>query len=304
MRRMTIRLVITGLLLVLPARAEEGQGCAGLLDEADLLAPTLTRVAKYGSTYVLVYSDRFAEGIDSLDSPVIGGLRLGVYQGSPATAAAAQLAPKEVLAYTFDPAAAGQLVEDILAGTIDGGVLWAPLAGLAAYELDFDYELSLLTAGNPGPVPAAFAGAAPTAGRAGCATEVAGQLEGYGVVPAEKLVQLDIRDFLHLPAPERDLAAARRGEPLYAEHCAKCHGPHAVAAQDALAPVDILTSVARFSYPGFLYISLNGRSQNGMPGFNGSLGREEIELIFQYARERAHGTLGVPEEAGTAGGAE
>jgi mono/diheme cytochrome c family protein len=130
-----------------------------------------------------------------------------------------------------------------------------------------------------------------SAGESECAAEIGGTLEGYGVVPAEKLVPLDIRDLLHLPAPPRDLDAALAGKPLYAEHCAKCHGPEAVAATDALAPVDLLVSVRRFSYPGFLYIVLNGRSKNGMPGFRGSLDRGLVEQIYRYVRERSHGEI-------------
>ena len=62
-------------------------------------------------------------------------------------------------------------------------------------------------------------------------------------------------------------------------------------ATDALAPVDLLVSVRRFSYPGFLYIALNGRSQNGMPGFRGSLDQELVETIYRYVRERSYGEI-------------
>jgi len=116
-------------------------------------------------------------------------------------------------------------------------------------------------------------------------------------VPAEKLVPLDIRELLALQPPARDLAAAYRGADLFSQHCAKCHGPEAVAVRSVLAPVDLLISVSRFSYIGFSYIVLNGRSQRGMPGFRGSLEPEQTGLIYQYARERSHGTIQASAEA-------
>ena len=97
--------------------------------------------------------------------------------------------------------------------------------------------------------------------------------------------------------PARDLAAAHRGADLFSQHCAKCHGPEAVAVRSVLAPVDLLISVSRFSYIGFSYIVLNGRSQRGMPGFRGSLEPEQTGLIYQYARERSHGTIQASAEA-------
>ncbi len=300
-------------LLSPPIRAQDGEElpCEGLLAAPpERLAEVLGQVPKYGSTYVIVSGEGFGE-VEGLDSPALQQSSVAVYQGSPA-AAMVERAGLGVETYVFDDA--GKIIDDMLAGNAVAAVLWAPLAGLGALELDFNYELSFRTAGAPAPPPSALqsltvassgatdSGAAESG--AACAEEVRGLLEGYGVVPAEKLVPLDIRELLHLPAPPRDLAAAATSAPLYAEHCAKCHGPEAVAATDALAPVDLLVSVRRFTYPGFLYIVLNGRSQNGMPGFRGSLTRELVEQIYQYVRERSHGALaatGAPDLADNAG---
>lgn len=265
--------------------------CAGALDHPDALPELLAAVPKYGNTYVLVYRDRLRQIFQDLVPAELAELRIAAYDGSPAAAIAEGALFRPVDLLPFDPQQATRLVADVLSGELDAALLWAPLAGLLVQELDFDYQLSLRTVGLPSPPPAALQAAVTAADVPPCADAIRGFLEGYGVLPAEKLVPIDIRDLLHLEAPPRDLEAARAGAALYAQHCARCHGPEAVASTDALAPVDLLVSLPRFSYPGFLYIVLNGRSQNGMPGFRGSLERQQIDAIYQYVRERAHGTL-------------
>lgn len=280
-------------LLALPAAAQDDWGeelpCDGVLADGGQIAGVLTQVPKYQSTYVLVFGNALVDDVFDLDSPILAERTIGYYEGGAASELLAAAGLTRTRAYPFELADAGKIVQDVLAGDLDMGLLWAPLAGLAAIELDFNYDLNFRTAGSPEAAPSAFATASATASGSECAQAVDGQLGGYGVVPAEKLVKIDIRSLLHLQPPPRDTAAARQGSGLYAEHCAKCHGPDAVAATAALAPVDLLTSTPRFSYPGFLYIVLNGRSANGMPGFRGTLTREDIRLIYQYARERAYG---------------
>ena len=290
MNRTFFTAAVLAALLTLPLCAQESDEppCAGLLAAApERLAEALGQVPKYGATYVIITASVLGE-VAGLESPALRDRAIAVYEDSPA-AAMVERTGLGVKTYAFDHA--GKIVAELLAANADAAVLWAPLAGLEALELDFNYELSFRTAGPPAPPPSALQSSGAASSGAACAEAVRGLLEGYGVVPAEKLVPLDIRALLQLPAPPRDLAAAAAAAPLYAEHCAKCHGPEAVAATDALAPVDLLVSVRRFSYPGFLYIVLNGRSQNGMPGFRGSLTRELVQQIYQYVRERSHGDL-------------
>lgn len=292
--RIYLPTLVLGLLAAAPLAAQGEWGdeeapCAGALEAPGDLAGLLAGVGNYQSTYVLVYREEHADEVVALDAPALRDLRLAVYGDSPAAAMAAGAGLTGFQTPAFDPANPGAIVAGVLAGDLDVGLVWAPLAGLAVSELDLDYALSLRTAGGPTPPPSALAAAAAPAEASACAAAIESLLGGYGVVPAEKLVKIDIRALLHLRPPPRDDAAARRGAPLYAEHCAKCHGPDAVAAPDALAPVDLLKSTPRFSFPGFLYIVWNGRSQNGMPGFRGALSQEEVELIYQYARERSHG---------------
>lgn len=273
------------------ALAQEPAACEGVLDDPARAAEVVAQVPKYRATYVLVYPDRIAERFADLTALGREEVRVGVYAGSRADELVEAL--PGAVRFDFDESGPGKAIEELLAGDLEAAVLWAPLAGLGILQLDFDYDLSMRTIGEPAAVPAFIGGAEVSAGEEPppCANEVLILLESYGVLPAEKLVPLDIEDLVLLEPPDRDLDAAQQGKELYQANCAKCHGPEAVAAPDALAPVDLLESVRRFSYPGFLYISLNGREQNGMPGFRGALSRAQVAQIYQYVRERSYGTL-------------
>ena len=71
-------------------------------------------------------------------------------------------------------------------------------------------------------------------------------LEINGVLPAELLVTVEIRDLLSRRPPPFDLGDARAGRELFNQACSKCHGPEAVADPKGLAPVDLRLSIARF----------------------------------------------------------
>src|SRR6202022_869919 len=113
------------------------------------------------------------------------------------------------------------------------------------------------------PVPSVPSGPSGTPGIPGiadpCAAAIADDLDADGVLPAELLVPVNIRTLLSRRAPAFSLAAAREGGPVFNLSCSKCHGPDAVADPHGLAPVDLRISTPRFTYPGFLYIILNGR---------------------------------------------
>jgi mono/diheme cytochrome c family protein len=111
------------------------------------------------------------------------------------------------------------------------------------------------------------------------------------VLPAELLVPVNIRTLLTRRAPAFSLAAAREGGPLFNQSCSKCHGPDAVADPHGLAPVDLRISTPRFTYPGFLYIILNGRPDRSMPPLRGTVTEDQIALIYQYLRARSQRLL-------------
>lgn len=280
-------------LALAPAASAQQPACDGVLDRGADLAAILASVPKFAGTYVLVYREDNELGLATPESAAAEA-RIAAYDASPGIGIAEQVFGRPAATSAYDPAQPAALITAVLAGDVDGAIVWAPLAGLAAGELDFDYALSLKTVGPPSPPPPfASDGAASAAAAAAdpCADEIRGLLEGYGVIAAEQLVPVDINDLLSLGPLPRDLASAEASLPLYAQHCARCHGPEAVAATGALAPVDLVRSVQRFSWPGFLYIVQNGRQQNGMPGFRGSLAQAEVAAIYQYVRERAHGTI-------------
>ncbi len=273
---------------VAPVRAQD-MACEGALDRGEALPALLAAVPKYGGTYVLAYTEDNAAAVADLANAA--DFTVAGYSGSPALAIGAEQLGRPLDAVAYDAAQPAKLIDDVLAGSVGGAIVWAPLAGLAAGILDFDYALSLKTLGLPTDAPPFFAGTAGGDEQAACADEIRGLLEGYGVIAAEQLVPLDIKTLLALAPLPRDHDLALEGDAMYATHCARCHGPEGVAATGALAPVDLVRSVRRFSWPGFLYIVLNGRQQNGMPGFRGSLERGQVERIYQYVRERAHGTI-------------
>jgi mono/diheme cytochrome c family protein len=87
------------------------------------------------------------------------------------------------------------------------------------------------------------------------------------------------REFLGLgPAP--DQAAAKKGEPLYKQNCATCHGETARGAQ---GPNLVRSVLVLHDEKGEEIgpVIKNGRPQGGMPGFS-SLSQDDVYNISQY----------------------
>jgi cytochrome c oxidase cbb3-type subunit III len=87
------------------------------------------------------------------------------------------------------------------------------------------------------------------------------------------------REFLGLgPAP--DAAAAKKGEPLYKQNCATCHGDNARGAQ---GPNLVRSVVVLHDEKGEEIgpVIKNGRPQGGMPGFP-NLSSDDLNNIAQY----------------------
>ncbi len=271
-----------------PSAAEACQG--GLTGSLDQVAATLSTVPRYGSTYVLVLAAGVDADVTTLDAPALKKVEIAVHDGTAGVAMvkAKGLKPR---AYPLDRENLTKPIADLLGGGAEAAVLWAPLAALGVDRLDPAGTLRMVNVGGPEPPPAGFAAASAGAADA-CAMNLAGLIEGNGVVPAELRVPPDIRKFIGRPPPAPDPEAARQGAALYARQCAQCHGAHALAQTGALAPVDLLRSVRRFQYAGFEYIVLNGRPQNGMPPLRGTLSEPEIASIYRYVRARSQGDLG------------
>src|SRR5215471_19874796 len=87
------------------------------------------------------------------------------------------------------------------------------------------------------------------------------------------------REFLGLgPAP--DEAAAKKGEPLYKQNCATCHGENARGSQgpNLVRSVAVLHDEKGEELGPLIK---GGRPQGGMPGFP-ALSQEDIYNISQY----------------------
>ena len=268
--------------------AQDPATCKGLLSNPDRIPPVLSGVPRYASTYVLVIPQRLADIVPAADAPAVKEIEVGVQSGTPAVDVAGALGLTKIREYGLDLATAGLPLQDIADEKLDAAIMWAPLAGLAIIELGLEGAVSLFTVDRPRGAPAvlhAEAVADP------CALAIADELDASGVLPGELLVPIDIRTLLTRQAPKFSLDAARNGQPLFNETCSTCHGPNAVADPQGLAPVDLRTSVRRFTYPGFLYIILNGRPEKSMPPLRGTVTEEQVALIYQYLKARSNSLL-------------
>jgi mono/diheme cytochrome c family protein len=250
----------------------------------------LAGVRSYGTTFLLATMEG-PDAVTSLEVAARQHLELGVHGGTAAEALVAAAGVPSARAYAVPGDDAGAMLSDVLSGKIAAAVLWAPLAGLAALERDPDNRLAFRTVGGPQTPPSTSDLSEPS--EPVCAEEVQGLLEAYGVVPAENTIQIAMRPLLRQRVPASDPIAAEAGRAIFAARCARCHGEQVVAARDALAPVDLIRSVRRFTYPAFLYIVLNGRPQKGHPGFRGTLEEQQVAKVYQYVRARSRGDLDV-----------
>jgi mono/diheme cytochrome c family protein len=268
--------------------APDPASCKGVLAQAGRVPGVLSGVPRYGSTYVLVVPRRLAEKVPSADAPGVKTLKVGVHTGTAAVDVARALGLTNLKEYALDPAAAAQPLHDVKDGTLDATILWAPLAGLGIIEFGLDGQVSVYTVDKPWPGPVPLGGGGPAGGSSDpCAAAVADELDISGVLPAELLVTVEIRDLLTRRAPAFDLAQARAGGEVFSQVCAKCHGNDAVADPKGLAPVDLRLSIARFSFPGFSYVLLNGRPERSMPPLRGTITDDQIAQMYQYLKARS-----------------
>jgi mono/diheme cytochrome c family protein len=305
------RLVILALAAVivqdgLAQPAADPASCKGLLSQPSRVAGVLSLVPKYGSTYVLVVPQRLAEQVPNPGAPGLKTIEVGIHGGTASVDVARALGLTRVREYALDLEAAARPLQDVKDQKLDAAIVWAPLAGLALLELGLDDQVAVFAVDRPrdppaalrAPAPAGTAGTPGTAGTSGipgildpCAAAIADDLDASGVLPAELLVPVDIRTLLSRRAPAFSLASAREGGPLFNQSCSKCHGPDAVADPHGLAPVDLRISAPRFTYPGFLYIILNGRPDKSMPPLRGTVTEDQIALIYQYLKARSQRLL-------------
>jgi mono/diheme cytochrome c family protein len=279
-----------------PAPADPAS-CRGVLGQSGRLPAVLSGVTRYGSTYVLVVPQRLAEKVPNAASPGVKDLEVGVQAGSAGRVVATALGITRIHEYGSD-AAPAQPLQDVKDATLDAAILWAPLAGAAIIELGMDADVSIYAVDRPRSAPASFRAAS---SNDPCSAAIRDELDASGVLPAELLVTVDVRDLLRTRhAPPLDMEQARQGGPVFDQTCSRCHGANAVADPHGLAPVDLRISITRFSFPAFNYIVLNGRPSKSMPPFRGSVSDDQIVLIYQYLKARSMNLL--PATTTAAGG--
>ena len=274
-----------------PQPTSDPAACKGVLSQPAKLPGVLSLVPKYGSTYVLVVPQRLAEQVPNPDAPGLKTIEVGIQPGSAAVDVARALGLTRIREYAFDPEAAARPLQDVKDQKLDAAIVWAPLAGLALSELGLDDQVAVFAVDRPRDGPASLQAPGTLGNIPPCAAAIADDLDANGVLPAELLIPVDIRTLLSRGAPAFSLAAAREGTPLFNQACSKCHGPDAVADPHGLAPVDLRISTPRFTYPGFLYIILNGRPEKSMPPLRGTVTEAQIALIYQYLKARSQKLL-------------
>jgi cytochrome c5 len=277
-----------------PARAQQStpeaaaSPCQGVAADPARMSSILPGVARYGSTYVLIVPQRLAEKAPNAAAPGVRELEVGVQSGSEAADAARAIGITKIREYPFSTATAIQPLQDMAGGKLDAAVMWGPLAGLGILELGLDEQVVLFSIDRPHPAPSAFTGS----GQPGpCADAIRDELDVSGVLPAELLVGVELRDLLGRKPPVFNLEQAREGGVVFNASCARCHGGDAIADPHGLAPVDLRISIRRFSFPGFNYIVLNGRPAKSMPPFRGTVSDDQIRLIYQYLKARSDNLL-------------
>ncbi len=240
---------------------------------------------------MLVVPQRLAEQVSNPDAPGLKTIEVGVQGGTAGVDVARALGLTRVREYALDLVTAAQPLQDVKDQKLDAAIVWAPLAGLALIELGLDDQVAVFAVDRPRDAPAALHAPAAPGTIEPCAAAIADDLDADGVLPAELLVPVNIRTLLSRRAPAFNLADAREGGPLFNQVCSKCHGPDAVADPHGLAPVDLRISTPRFTYPGFLFIILNGRPDKSMPPLRGTVTEDQIALIYQYLKARSQKLL-------------
>lgn len=95
--------------------------------------------------------------------------------------------------------------------------------------------------------------------------------------------QLDFPMFVEGKAPKvtKDVF---HGYQLYNSYCYRCHGTDATGGQ--LGP-DLRRSVAGMKQQQFLSVAMEGRKEQGMPGWAGFLSEDDVVHVYKYVKGRS-----------------
>jgi cytochrome c553 len=267
------------------AATAQASPCKGVLAQPDALKKTLPEVPKYQKTYALVLGGSAKDKITSATSPDIPNLTVEINDDPESAAIASDLHIANVQRIKASDQSPAQPIVDLGAGKVDAVIMWAPLAGAALSDLGLEDKISIYSVDRPELAPAPYTGTW-TGNADACASSVSDDLDSFGVLPGELLVPVHIRDLFNSPTPTFSMKNAERGQQVFQQICARCHGQYANWDR-SLAPVNLLISIRRFQFIGFKYIVMNGRAQKGMPPLRGTVSEDQIGLIYQYLVARS-----------------
>jgi hypothetical protein len=271
------------------AQTPQPSACKGILSQPEVLRNTLPGVPKFQSTYVLILSGAAKDKVPTPTSPALLDLPVEINDDPQSIAIAQDLHLTKVTRVPITEQSPVQPLVDLSSGKTDAAIVWGPLAGAGMIELGLEDKVNVFSVDRPKDPPPPFSGMAVDTENA-CAAAIADDIDSFGVLPAELLVPVHLRAMLNTPTPVFKMANAEKGQVVFQQICARCHGPYAIR-DPTLAPVDLLVSIRRFQFIGFKYIVMNGRSQKGMPPLRGTVSEHQIALIFQYLQARSKGEL-------------
>ncbi len=266
------------------AQAPDPTTCKGILNQPAALKNALLGVPKYQSTYVIVLAGSAKDKITAPTPSALADLPIEIIDEPESNSIAQDLHLQNVQRVPASEASPVQPLVDISSGKTEAAIMWGPLAGAGLIDLGLEDKISEFSVDRPKDPPAMYAGGSSTV--APCAAAIADDLDSFGVLPAELLVPVNLRSMLNTPTPVFSMQNAEKGQVIFQQVCARCHGPYAVH-DPVLAPVDLLKSIRRFQFIGFKYIVMNGRSQKGMPPLRGTLTQDQIALVYQYLVARS-----------------
>jgi cytochrome c553 len=273
-----------------PAQANQSPQqapCNGITSQEQNLEGSLAGVPKYQKTFVLVVGPGARDRVTAGDSPALHSLNIEINDDPSSQSVVADLQLTHV--QTNSGQTSLRPLSDLSSGKVDAAIMWAPLADAGLSDLGLEDKVSIYSVDRPKDPPPAFRRQAPASPDA-CAASIADDLDSFGVLPAELLVPVNIRSLFGTPTPTFTMQGAEKGEQVFQQVCARCHGQYAVK-DPTLAPVDLLVSIRRFQFIGFKYIVMNGRAQKGMPPLRGTVTEDQIALIFEYLQARSKNLL-------------
>jgi len=164
----------------------EERSCRIALANRALLKQVLPSISDYQSTYVMVSHEPIAS-LDSLGANSSQEQKIAVQAGEPIAEIVKKHQLKNLTNYELDLNKLGDIITDVYEKKIDAAIVWAPIAGFFALEIDKERKLKMVSISESASPPAMFAGEQPseTGFVLKCGTVVGFVLQLYGIKPGK-----------------------------------------------------------------------------------------------------------------------